>query len=125
MFKNFAKGLLFGAVAGAAGGLLLAPRSGQETRKKLKNDINEMTDLTLDVNDSLTEFKSALETTIITAKELLPPFQEGVEKDLRNFQFQMEPRLQQINEQLEVLESHLPDSPKKQGLQRFYLKRPN
>ena len=34
MIKNFLKGLVFGAAVGATSGLLFAPRSGNETRKK-------------------------------------------------------------------------------------------
>ena len=41
---EFFKGLLFGAVVGATAGILLAPKSGPETRADLKK-------LALDVND--------------------------------------------------------------------------
>ena len=33
---SFFKGLLFGAIAGATAGVLLAPKAGEETRKDLK-----------------------------------------------------------------------------------------
>ncbi|WP_426097831.1 YtxH domain-containing protein, partial [Escherichia coli] len=51
MIKNFFKGLLFGAAAGTVGGLLLAPRSGNETRKKLIEELEEATTLTNDLNN--------------------------------------------------------------------------
>ncbi len=60
MIKNFFKGLLFGAAAGTVGGLLFAPRSGNETRKKLIEELEEATTLTNDLNNSLNHFKSAL-----------------------------------------------------------------
>ena len=41
MIKNFFKGLLFGAAAGTVGGLLFAPRSGNETRKKLIEELED------------------------------------------------------------------------------------
>lgn len=123
MFKKFVKGLLFGAVAGTAGGLLLAPRRGSETRDKIKSELTEMTELTLEVNDSLQHLKTALITTKTTAQTLLPEFQTGLKKDLQNFQFQAQPRLDQINEQIDILNEHLESS--QQGLQRFYLKRPD
>lgn len=113
---KFVKGLLFGALTGAAGGLLLAPKSGDETRQQIKDQlddvkdqIDDVTESTMEVNESLKQFKGALETTLATAQEVLPAFSAGLEKDLRKFQFQAEPRIAQINEQLEVLQSHLPE----------------
>lgn len=35
--SSFLEGVLFGAVVGVLGGILLAPRSGKETREKIKN----------------------------------------------------------------------------------------
>ena len=40
----FGIGILAGVTAGIIGGLLFAPQSGEETRKKLEVKINEMTD---------------------------------------------------------------------------------
>ncbi|MHC5247336.1 YtxH domain-containing protein [Enterococcus sp. LJL90] len=108
MLKNFAKGLLFGAAAGAVGGLLLAPNSGNETRRKVRDSLDEMTDLTMEVNDSLNNFKDALATTIATAEEIIPAVQSGIEKDVRQFQFQAEPRVAQIMEQLEKIQKGMP-----------------
>ncbi|MDD4381997.1 MAG: YtxH domain-containing protein [Candidatus Dojkabacteria bacterium] len=45
---SFLKGLLVGAIAGAAAGILLAPKSGKETREDIKN-------LALDFSDKATE----------------------------------------------------------------------
>lgn len=61
MIKNFFKGLLFGAAAGTVGGLLLAPRSGNETRKKLIEELEEATTLTNDLNNSLNHFKKRID----------------------------------------------------------------
>lgn len=107
MIKNFVKGILFGAVAGTVGGLLLAPRSGNETRRKIIAEIDETTDLTMEVNDSLNHFKNALDNLVETAQELIPPFQKGIEKDVTAFQFQTAPRLEKINEHLEGMNAHL------------------
>ncbi|HFP8504699.1 TPA: YtxH domain-containing protein [Enterococcus faecium] len=107
MIKNFFKGLLFGAAAGTVGGLLLAPRSGNETRKKLI----EATTLTNDLNNSLNHFKSALIETKETAESVIPAFQEAIKKDIEDFKFQAEPRITQINEQVEKLKADLPEYP--------------
>lgn len=124
MLKKFFKGLLFGAVAGTAGGLLLAPRSGKNTRKKIIADINETAELTRDFNDSLNSFKGALDTLVSTAQELIPPFQKGIEKDIQGYKFQAEPRIKQINEHLERMNARFngtqPESePPASSLKRF------
>ena len=40
----FGIGILAGVTAGVIGGLLFAPESGEETRKKLESKINELAD---------------------------------------------------------------------------------
>lgn len=126
------KGLLFGSLTGAAAGLLFAPNSGKKTREKIISEIDETTSLTLDVNESLAQFKEALIVTKETAAELLPVFQSGIEKDIENFQFQAEPRIAKIQEQIDKLSDELTqltdefsetqesDNP----TQRFHLNRP-
>ncbi|MGM0126094.1 hypothetical protein IGI37_003495 [Enterococcus sp. AZ194] len=132
MIKNFMKGLLFGSLTGAAAGLLFAPNSGKKTREKIISEIDETTDLTMNVNESLGRFKEALLVTKETAAELLPVFQNGVEKDLEDFRFQAEPRIAQIQEQINKLSDELAqvadefseDSSKKNEAHRFHLNRP-
>lgn len=40
--KTFAEGIALGAVAGAIAGLLLAPKSGRETRDEIKAELAEL-----------------------------------------------------------------------------------
>lgn len=47
--------LLFGMAAGAAGALMLAPRSGRETRVKLKEAGKKWQDNALDASDKATD----------------------------------------------------------------------
>ena len=42
--KTFLEGLAIGAVAGVVAGLLLAPKSGQETRDEIQAELHEMKD---------------------------------------------------------------------------------
>ncbi|MFV0557274.1 MAG: YtxH domain-containing protein [Enterococcus sp.] len=105
--NNFGKGLLFGAVVGTAFGLLKAPNSGKETRQRLRQDVDDITESTLEFNDSLTNLKEAIVTTKTTAATLIPSVQAEIKKDLTAYQFQIEPRRKQIEEQLEVLNSHV------------------
>ena len=104
MIKNFLKGIVFGTTVGAISGLLFAPRSGNETRKKLIAELDEATEL----NNSLNNFKQALVDTKETANTLIPAFQESMKKDIENFKFQAEPRIAQIQEQVEKLTNDLP-----------------
>ncbi len=46
---DFFKGLLFGAVIGATAGILLAPKSGLETRSDIKKLALDMSDKSQDV----------------------------------------------------------------------------
>ncbi|KAF1299077.1 hypothetical protein BAU15_00070 [Enterococcus sp. JM4C] len=130
MIKNFMKGLLFGSLTGAAAGLLLAPDSGKKTREKIISEIDETTDLTMNVNESLGRFKEALIVTKETAAELLPVFQSGIEKDIEDFKFQAEPRIAKIQEQINQLTEELEQvsnefsGEQQKGRQRFHLNRP-
>ncbi|MFV0560003.1 MAG: YtxH domain-containing protein [Enterococcus sp.] len=108
MIKGILKGLVFGSVVGAAGGLLLAPRSGNDTRKKLIEELDEATELTNNLNDSLQHFQQALVNTKIQAEELLPAFQKDVEKDIEAFKFQAEPRINQIQDQVQKITESIP-----------------
>lgn len=52
---SFMKGLVFGALAGAVAGLLLAPKSGEETQKELMDMVNKIKDKTTDVYQDAVE----------------------------------------------------------------------
>lgn len=111
LIKQFLKGLVFGSAVGAVGGLLFAPRSGNDTRKKLIDELDEAADLTLDLNNSLNHFKEALAETKETAAALIPEFQDSIQKDVQEFKFQAEPRITQIQEQVEKISTNLPELP--------------
>lgn len=49
----FVVGMLLGAAAGAVTGLLLAPRSGRDTRKLLKKSANALPELAEDISSSV------------------------------------------------------------------------
>ena len=60
--KGFGK-LAFGAAIGAGLGLLLAPKSGEETRKDLKKKINELVEEAkkVDINEVKDEFLTKID----------------------------------------------------------------
>lgn len=103
MIKNFLKGLLFGAAVGGTSGLLLAPKSGKETRDSFTNGIEELTEATHTVTEDLADFRDSLVQLKETANTLLPAFQADIKQDLQDFQFQAEPRLKQIQAQTEKI----------------------
>ena len=107
MIGKFIKGLAFGAVVGGVAGLLLAPRSGNETRRKLIDEVDEATDLTYDLSDSLKAFQDSLITLKSTAVEVLPTFKEETQKPVASYKFKAEPRLAEITKQVEQINQHL------------------
>lgn len=106
--KSFTKGILFGSVVGSLGGLLLAPRSGNDTRKKLAEELDEATELTQNLDASLRRFQGSLLHLKETADELVEPFVTGTQQDIEAFKFQAEPRIAQIQEQLEKIQAEVP-----------------
>lgn len=123
---GFFKGILFGAGLGTLSGLLLAPRKGEETREKLITNTRELVELTDELNDNLAAFRESLVTLKGTFDTLVPAFKSGVEKDVEDFRFQAEPRIQQIQAQLEKINQSLPVTEEKTVLKkgRFTLERP-
>ena len=123
---GFFKGILFGAGLGTLGGLLLAPRKGEETREKLINNTRELVLLTDELNDNLADFRESLVTLKGTFDTLVPAFKSGVEKDVEEFRFQAEPRIQQIQAQLDKINQALPQTEEKTVIKkgRFSLERP-
>lgn len=60
---------LLGAAAGAAAGVLLAPRSGRESRAKLKDWLDERREKGKDVLSKLKEEKESLGDAVQAGKE--------------------------------------------------------
>lgn len=107
--SKFSKGLFFGAIVGAASGLLFAPRSGKATRQKFVDELDEWSDLRTDFSDKLDQFKESAQALQATAEIYIEPFIEGINQDIENFKFQTEPRIEQIQEQVEKIQDELPE----------------
>lgn len=115
--KGFIKGLLFGSVVGGIGGLFIAPRSGKETQQKIIDEIDDWKYLHDDFNEKLATFKTNLADFQETVETMIPPFAEGINKDIANFNFQAEPRLEKIQEQLTKIQNELPELDQKEEQQ--------
>lgn len=109
--KNFIKGLVFGAAVGGAGGLLMAPRSGKETQIMVENYLDDTADATKEFNESLQNFRKAVEQTQHTIEETVPFVKTSLQKDIAAFTFQAEPRIARINEKVEQLQDHIATLP--------------
>ncbi|GGD00701.1 YtxH domain-containing protein [Enterococcus wangshanyuanii] len=109
--SKFSKGLFFGAIVGAASGLLFAPRSGKATRQKFVDELDEWSDLREDFSDKLDQFKESAQALQATAEIYIEPFIEGINQDIENFKFQTDPRIEQIQEQIEKIQDELPEIP--------------
>ena len=107
--SKFSKGLFFGAIVGAASGLLFAPRSGKATRQKFVDELDEWSVLREDFSDKLDQFKESAQALQATAEIYIEPFIEGINQDIENFKFQTEPRIEQIQEQVEKIQDELPE----------------
>lgn len=107
--SKFSKGLFFGAIVGAASGLLFAPRSGKATRQKFVDELEEWSDLREDFSDKLDQFKESAQALQATAEIYIEPFIEGINQDIENFKFQTEPRIEQIQEQVEKIQDEFPE----------------
>lgn len=110
MIKNFSKDCYLSCCWHCRRSVIGA-QERNETRKKLIEELEEATTLTNDLNNSLNHFKSALIETKETAESVIPAFQEAIKKDIEDFKFQAEPRITQINEQVEKLKADLPEYP--------------
>ena len=72
--KDFAEGALLGVLAGAIGGILFAPQSGEETRADLADNFNEIkgkvTEKLTEVGDFTREtYDNAVHDVLATYKE--------------------------------------------------------
>ncbi|AYW47574.1 hypothetical protein C7K38_03795 [Tetragenococcus osmophilus] len=114
MIKNFIKGILFGASLGSIGGLLWAPRSGKATQQLLKDYVDEVSgsldDATAsakELQQSVKNFGQEMSHTQKTIQETIPTVMTSLQKDVEAFQFQAEPRIERVNEQVEELQTHI------------------
>ncbi|MDT2815635.1 YtxH domain-containing protein [Vagococcus carniphilus] len=107
--KKFVKGLVIGGIIGGSAALLLAPRSGKETRKKIQDEIDDTFQLIMDVKNGAEEVQSNTSQLQEIAENLIPDFIEGTEKSLERFKFKSKYRLEDIKKQLAKIETEIND----------------
>ena len=76
--------------------------------------------------DNLADFRESVTNLKETFDTLIPAFKSGVEKDIEEFRFQAEPRIQQIQEQIDKINQALPEVDEKKVIKkgRYSLERP-
>ncbi|MFC6347452.1 YtxH domain-containing protein [Vagococcus carniphilus] len=107
--KKFVKGLVIGGIIGGSAALLLAPRSGKETRKKIQDEIDDTLQLIMDVKNGAEEVQANTFQLQDLAETLIPDFIEGTEKSLERFKFKSKYRLEDIKKQLAKIETEIND----------------
>lgn len=105
--KKIGQGLIFGSLLGGTLGLLFAPRSGNDTRKKWKNEVDDAISTTENLDDSLKQFQQALHHLKQTTESILPPIIDDTKEIIQAFQFQAKPRIDQINQQVDKIKEDL------------------
>lgn len=72
--KKIAAGTAAGIVAGSAGGILLAPKSGKETREDIANTANTVAVKTSEIKDTALNKVAATKSKIAEAKEKISKY---------------------------------------------------
>lgn len=111
MSRHFFKGLLFGASIGAGLSYFTGTKDGKETTNYLKDEFTDIKNKVTDVQEKKQQVDASLVHTLNTANTLLPTFEKDLKKDLEAFQFQAEPRITRIEEQLQKIKGHFQTSP--------------
>lgn len=104
---GFGKGLLMGAVLGTAYVLLTTGKTGKERQQGIADYFKDLTHQTNNVSDSVKEFQSALVNLKQEVEQTLKPTIADIQQSVTDFEFQAQPRLEQINETTEQLQKDL------------------
>lgn len=107
--KKFAKGLLIGGLIGGSAALLLAPRSGKETRKKLQDEIDDTLQLLKEIKTSSDDIQSGAAHLQELTETMIPEFIEGTQKSLDRFDFKTKFRLEDMKKQIAKIETEIID----------------
>lgn len=106
MFKKFAKGLLFGTAVGGIVATLSSTRTGKETRQSIKDQGTQ-------TKNTFVKFASDVKNVKATSQQVKAELVnlEEVKNDtsdlIEDFKFQAEPRIKEINNQVNQIKERL------------------
>lgn len=101
------KGLLVGGMIGGTAALLLAPRSGKETRKIMTDEIDDTLQLFYDVKEDSEHVVENATRVQDIVDNLVPQVLEEAEKSIKAFQFKSKYRIDDIKNQLTKIEKEV------------------
>ncbi|GAF39623.1 hypothetical protein FC83_GL000789 [Agrilactobacillus composti DSM 18527 = JCM 14202] len=106
---KFATGLLLGALAGGLYGLLTTKKTGTQHIEAVTNYVDDVTAATQDFQTSLTHFKNSVNHFNDTVQTTGVTVAEGLKDTLDTFQFETQPRIDQLNDTVTELTESLND----------------
>ncbi|MFD1672721.1 YtxH domain-containing protein [Agrilactobacillus yilanensis] len=104
---NFSKGLLLGALIGSAYGLLTTKKTGPQRIRSLTEYVGAVTDASIEFQGSLAEVKRAVADLSHELQTTAKSAAEDLNDTMNTFQFETEPRIKQINAEVEELNDSL------------------
>lgn len=104
-------GVLLSSVAGFASGAIVtaltSSKSGAERRQEIKEEIDSFTHDVDEVTTSINEVKTSFHRLGQVAKTLIPEMKEDIEEIKTAAKFQLEPRIQRVNDAVNQLQTDL------------------
>ncbi|WP_125767080.1 YtxH domain-containing protein [Lapidilactobacillus wuchangensis] len=109
MKHSFRKGLISGAIAGTAYILLTTKKTGLQRQHHIRQYFDDLTTSTKNLTQSVQHFKNALGSLQKEFKGTAAPTIAALQKDIEDYQFQMQPRVEQLTEDATKLQDKLND----------------
>ncbi|WP_025728857.1 YtxH domain-containing protein [Atopobacter phocae] len=113
MLKQFMKGIIFGSLSGSIIALLLNPNDGETNRKQLKEKLDELSGDVQEVTNSTKQLTQSLEQLQNEGLRGVKDFTEEVQYKALNFEKEIEPRIQRIQEAIMRLKGNVEEATEK------------